>query len=72
MTKRILLALTLAASLGGAVIACNSPSGTTSPGGSAGGGLSSPAASVGAGGEESPAGSDMTEPSLDTGSPAAS
>lgn len=42
MTKRILLALTLAASLGGAVLACNSPSGTAGTG-------SSPAASLGAG-----------------------
>ncbi|HET7703925.1 MAG TPA: hypothetical protein VFK35_11040 [Candidatus Limnocylindrales bacterium] len=31
MFKRILLALTLAASLGGAVLACNTPAGTTSP-----------------------------------------
>jgi hypothetical protein len=31
MLKRILLALALAASLGGAVVACNSPSSTTSP-----------------------------------------
>jgi hypothetical protein len=31
MMKRILLALALAASLGGAVLGCNSPSSTTSP-----------------------------------------
>ena len=31
MTKRILLALTLAASLGGAVLACNTPAATTTP-----------------------------------------
>jgi hypothetical protein len=34
MTKRILLALTLAASLGGAVMACNTPASTTTPVGS--------------------------------------
>jgi hypothetical protein len=54
MVKRILLALALAASLGGAVVACNSPSGTTSPGGSTGtttqsNSISSPEASMGAG-----------------------
>lgn len=31
MIKRILLALALAASLGGAVVACNTPAGSTSP-----------------------------------------
>lgn len=31
MLKRILLALTLAASLGGAVLACNNPAGTSTP-----------------------------------------
>jgi hypothetical protein len=31
MIKRILLALTLAASLGGAVVACNTPAATTAP-----------------------------------------
>jgi hypothetical protein len=31
MIKRILLALTLAASLGGAVVACNTPAGTAAP-----------------------------------------
>jgi hypothetical protein len=31
VTKRILLALTLAATLGGAVAACNTPAATTSP-----------------------------------------
>jgi len=31
MIKRILLALALAATLGGGAIACNSPSSTTSP-----------------------------------------
>jgi hypothetical protein len=31
MIKRILLALTLAASLGGAVVACNTPASTTAP-----------------------------------------
>jgi hypothetical protein len=31
MIKRILLALTLAASLGGAVVGCNTPAATTSP-----------------------------------------
>jgi hypothetical protein len=31
MMKRILLALTLAASLGGAVVACNTPAATTTP-----------------------------------------
>ena len=31
MVKRILLALTLAASLGGAVVACNTPAGTANP-----------------------------------------
>lgn len=31
MIKRILLALGLAASLGGAVLACNTPAGTTTP-----------------------------------------
>lgn len=31
MMKRILLALALAASLGGAVLACNTPAGSTSP-----------------------------------------
>ncbi|MEA2518760.1 MAG: hypothetical protein QOF49_840 [Chloroflexota bacterium] len=31
MVKRILLALALAASLGGAVVACNNPSGTSAP-----------------------------------------
>ena len=31
MIKRILLALALAASLGGAVVACNTPAATTSP-----------------------------------------
>jgi hypothetical protein len=31
MIKRILLAIALAASLGGAVVACNTPASTTSP-----------------------------------------
>jgi hypothetical protein len=31
MIKRILLALALAASLGGAVVACNTPAGTAAP-----------------------------------------
>ena len=31
MFKRILLALSLSAALGGAVLACNTPAGTTSP-----------------------------------------
>lgn len=31
MFKRILLSLALAASLGGAVLACNTPAGTTTP-----------------------------------------
>ena len=31
MMKRILLSLALAASLGGAVVACNTPSSTTAP-----------------------------------------
>jgi hypothetical protein len=31
MIKRILLALALAASLGGAVVACNTPSGSAAP-----------------------------------------
>jgi hypothetical protein len=31
MMKRILLALALAASLGGAVVACNTPAATTAP-----------------------------------------
>lgn len=31
MIKRILVALALAASLGGAVLACNTPAGTSSP-----------------------------------------
>lgn len=31
MFKRILLSLALAASLGGAMVACNTPAGTTSP-----------------------------------------
>jgi hypothetical protein len=31
MIKRILLALSLAASLGGAVVACNTPAGTAAP-----------------------------------------
>jgi len=49
MMKRLLLALTLAVSLGGAVVACNTPAGTTSPAGAsapaASDSLSSPAAS---------------------------
>ena len=55
MFKRILLSLALAASLGGAVLACNSPSGTTSPS-SGGGGVTTPEASA-------PAASDMVLPS---------
>lgn len=31
MSKRILVALSLAAALGGAVLACNTPAGTTTP-----------------------------------------
>jgi hypothetical protein len=31
MMKRLLLALSLAVSIGGAVVACNTPAGTTSP-----------------------------------------
>ena len=54
MIKRILLALALTASLGGAVLACNSPSGTAAP--TTGGGLTSPEAST-------PAASDVMTPS---------
>jgi hypothetical protein len=68
MTKRILLALTLAASLGGAVLACNSPSGTSGTGASAGTG-SSPAASVGTGASDAMSSDAM---SSDAASPAAS
>lgn len=63
MTKRILLALTLAASLGGAVLACNSPSGTS---GASAGTISTPAASVGTGASDAMGsdamGSDMASP----------
>ena len=55
MIKRILLALALTASLGGAVLACNSPSGTAAPT-TGGGGLTSPEAST-------PAASDVMTPS---------
>ncbi len=41
MMKRILLALALAASLGGGVLACNNPAGTSAPSFGAGGGSSS-------------------------------
>jgi hypothetical protein len=57
MVKRILLALALTASLGGAVVACNTPAATTSP---------SSVTTPSTGTDSSPAASDMT------GSPAAS
>ena len=62
MTKRILLALTLAGALGGGILACNTPAATTTP-------LSSPAASTPAAGgsvetpSESPSESPSAEPS---------
>ena len=50
MMKRILLALALAVSLGGAVAACNNPSGTSNPGSStSGGGGTSAEPSIGTG-----------------------
>jgi hypothetical protein len=58
MIKRILLALALAASIGGAVAACNSPSATSNPGSStSGGGAPSldTGGSTGTGASESPA-----------------
>ena len=50
MIKRILLALALAVSVGGAVAACNSPSGTSSPAGGSTTTLPSTAPSLDTGG----------------------
>ncbi|MBA2720166.1 MAG: hypothetical protein H0U52_13150 [Chloroflexi bacterium] len=56
MIKRILLALALAASLGGAVVACNTPAGTSNPTSVT---PSQPAVSAPAASDASPAASEM-------------
>jgi hypothetical protein len=54
MIKRILLTLALAASIGGALAACNTPAATSNPGSSTSGGGASLAPSLDTGGSEAP------------------
>jgi hypothetical protein len=61
MVKRILLALALAASLGGAVVACNTPSATSNPGSSTSGGT---APSLDTGGSSGTGASEMPSESM--------
>jgi hypothetical protein len=65
MMKRILLALALAVSIGGAVAACNNPSGTSNPGASTGTApsLDTGGSSSGTGSSEPPAASMEALPS---------
>ena len=65
MTKRILLALTLAGALGGGILACNTPAATTTPVGSGSAPAASTPASSPAGSVETPSESPSESPSAE-------